>query len=167
MKTSGLPVNPLAALRLLVTEMSANTEHTVGNDERLCILVGAPDPLLRQRLTSALRLRGHEVLEAANAQAMRDRLTEHAERTAKPLDLILCGGLFAEKEDPELAQRLTSQRVTRALVLIPAGGLLSTAARAQRMGANAVMGELPVVEDLWAILKKAAGGPESSSEGQA
>ena len=78
--------------------MSANAEHTVGNGEHLCILVGAPDPILRQRLT--LRLRGHEVLEAANAPDMRDRLAEHAERTAKPLDLILCGGLFAEKEDP-------------------------------------------------------------------
>jgi len=146
--------------------MSANTEHTVGNGEHLCILVGAPDPLLRQRLTSSLRLQGHEVLEAADAQDMRDRLAEHADRTDKPLDLILCGGLFAEKDDPELAQRLTSQRVTRALVLIPAGGLLSTAARAQRLGANAVVGELPVVGDLWEILKKAASGPHSPSDGQ-
>lgn len=138
----------------------------MGNGEHLCILVGAPDPLLRQRLTSALRLQGHEVLEAADAQDMRDRLAEHADRTDKPLDLILCGGLFAEKDDPELAQRLTSQRVTRALVLIPAGGLLSTAARAQRLGANAVVGELPVVGDLWEILKKAASGPHSPSDGQ-
>ena len=112
-----------------------------------------------------MRLRGHEVLEAANAQDMRDRLTEHADRTDRPLDLILCGGLFAEKDDPELAQRLASPGVARALVLIPAGGLLSTAARAQRLGANAVMGELPVVEDLWEILKKAAGGLISPSEG--
>jgi DNA-binding NtrC family response regulator len=147
--------------------MSANTDYTVGSSEHLAILVGAPDPLLRQRLTSALRLRGHEVLEAADAQDMRDRLSEHADRTDRPLDLILCGGLFAEKEDPELAQRLASPGVTRALVLIPAGGLLSTAARAQRLGANAVMGEMPVVEDLWEILKKAAGSPESSSEGPA
>ena len=155
----------MSALRLSVAKMSANTEHAAGSGEHLAILVGAPDPLLRQRLTSALRLRGHEVLEAANAQDMRDRLTEHADRTDKPLDLILCGGLFAEKEDTELAHRLTSQRVTRALVLIPAGGLLSTAARAQRLGANAVMGELPVVEDLWEILKKAAGGPILPPEG--
>jgi CheY-like chemotaxis protein len=98
--------------------MSENTAH-VGS-ERLCILVGAPDPLLRQRLTSALRLRGHEVLEAADAQDMRNRLAEHAERTAKPLDLILCGGLFAEKEDPELAQRLAAPGVARALVLMAA-----------------------------------------------
>jgi DNA-binding NtrC family response regulator len=146
--------------------MSANTEHTVGNGERLCILVGAPDPLLRQRLTSALRLQGHEVLEAANAEDMRDRLAEHADQTDNPLDLILCGGLFAEKEDSELAQRLASPGVTRALVLIPSGGFLSTAARAQRLGANAVIGELPVVEDLWEILKKAASGPHSPSDGQ-
>jgi len=52
------------------------------------------------------------------------------------------------------------------LVLIPAGGLLSTAARAQRLGANAVVGELPVVGDLWEILKKAASGPHSPSDGQ-
>ena len=146
--------------------MSANTEHTAGNGEHLCILVGAPDPVLRQRLTSALRLRGHEVLEAADAQDMCDRLAEHADQTDNPLDLILCGGLFAEKEDPELAQRLASPGVTRALVLIPSGGFLSTAARAQRLGANAVIGELPVVEDLWEILKKAASGPHSPSDGQ-
>jgi DNA-binding NtrC family response regulator len=145
--------------------MSANTKPAVDRSERFAILVGAPDSVLRQRLTSALRLQGHEVLEAANAQDMRDRLTEHADRTDRPLDLILCGGLFAEKDDPELAQRLTSQRVTRALVLIPAGGLLSTAARAQRLGANAVMGELPVVEDLWEILNRATGGLISPSEG--
>jgi len=138
----------------------------VGNGEHLCILVGAPDPVLRQRLTSALRLRGHEVLEAADAQDMCDRLAEHADQTDNPLDLILCGGLFAEKEDPELAQRLASPGVTRALVLIPSGGFLSTAARAQRLGANAVMGELPVVEDLWEILKKATNGPISPPEGQ-
>jgi CheY-like chemotaxis protein len=144
--------------------MSEDTAHM--GSERLCILVGAPDPLLRERLTSALRLRGHEVLEAADAQNMRDRLAEQADRTGQPLDLILCGGLFAEKEDPELAQRLASPGIARALVLIPAGGFLSTAARAQRLGANAVMGELPVVEDLWEILKKASGGPISPSEGQ-
>jgi hypothetical protein len=54
-----------------------------------------------------------------------------------------------------------------ATVLIPAGGFLSTAARAQRLAANAVVAELSAVEDLWEILKKAAGGPESSPEGQA
>lgn len=163
----GIRVNPLLSRWLSVAVMSAHTEHTVGSNERLAILVGAPDPVLRQRLTSALRLRGHEVLEAGDAQDMRDRLAEHADRTDKPLDLILCGGLFAEKEDPELAQRLTSPEITRALVLIPAGGFLSTAARAQRLGANAVMGELPVVADLREILEKAAGGSKSSSEGQA
>ena len=107
------------------------------------------------------------MLEAADAQDMRERLAEHAERTAKPLDLILCGGLFAEKEDPELAQRLASPGITRALVLIPAGGFLSTAARAQRLAANAVVAELSAVEDLWEILEKAAGGPASPSEGRA
>ena len=147
--------------------MSANTEHAVGNSEHLAILVGAPDPLLRQRLMSALRLRGHEVLEADDAQDMCDRLAEHADRTDKPLDLILCGGLFAEKEEPDLAQRLASPGVTRALVLIPSGGFLSTATRAQRLAANAVVAELSAVEDLLEILAKAAGGPESSSGGQA
>jgi hypothetical protein len=87
---------------------------------------------------------------------MRQRLDENTERTGKPLDLILCGGLFAEKEDPELAQRLTSPGVTRALVLIPSGGLLSTATRAQRLGATAVMDELPAETNLWEILRKAA-----------
>ena len=124
--------------------------------DRLTILVGAPDALLRERLASALRRQGHNVLEAGDSQGMRQRLDENTERTGKPLDLILCGGLFAEKEDPELAQRLTSPGVTRALVLIPSGGFLSTATRAQRLGATAVMDELPAETNLWEILKKAA-----------
>ena len=135
--------------------------HTVrmdgpGEGQHLSILVGAPDPLLRERLASALRLQGNDVLEAADAQDMRQRLDENTERTGKPLDLVLCGGLFAEKEDPELARRLTSPGVTRALVLIPSGGLLSTATRAQRLGATAVMDELPAETNLWEILRKAA-----------
>jgi hypothetical protein len=132
------------------------TTNEPGKGEHLSILVGAPDPLLRARLASALRLQGHLVLEAADAQDMRRRLDENAERTGKPLDLILCGGLFAEKEDPELTQRLTSPGVTRALVLIPSGGFLSTATRAQRLGATAVMDELPAETNLWETLTKAA-----------
>ena len=150
--------------------MSHNTAMTNEPVEsgHLSILVGAPDPLLRERLASALRLKGHTVLEAADAQAMHLRLDENTERTGKPLDLVLCGGLFAEKEDPELAQRLTSTGVTRALVLIPAGGLLSTATRAQRLGATAVMGELPTETNLREILSRAtadakAGGRVRSS----
>ena len=131
------------------------TSVSIGAD-RLTILVGAPDALLRERLASALRRQGHNVLEAGDSQGMRQRLDENTERTGKPLDLILCGGLFAEKEDPELAQRLTSPGVTRALVLIPSGGFLSTATRAQRLGATAVMDELPAETNLWEILKKAA-----------
>ncbi len=143
---------------------STTMPNEPGAGEHLSILVGAPDPLLRERLASALRLQGHEVLEAADAQAMRLRLDENTERTGKPLDLILCGGLFAEKEDPELAQRLTSPGVTRALVLIPLGGFLSTATRAQRLGATAVMAELPAGKNLWKILRKAAGEVEAQSE---
>jgi len=140
------------------------TSVSIGADH-LTILVGAPDPLLRERLASALRLQGHDVLEAGDAEGMRQRLDENTERTGKPLDLILCGGLFAEKEDPELAQRLTSPGVTRALVLIPSGGFLSTATRAQRLGATAVIDELPAATNLWELLRKAAENPhvEASS----
>jgi len=42
--------------------------------------------------------------------------------------------------------------------LIPSGGFLSTATRAQRLGATAVIEELPVVKNLWDILRKASGG---------
>jgi DNA-binding NtrC family response regulator len=134
---------------------TTTTKTDPGEGEHLSVLVGAPDPLLRERLVSALRLQGHLVLEAADAQCMRQRLEEHTELTGKPFDLILCGGLFAEQEDAELAQRLTSPGVTRALVLIPSGGFLSTATRAQRLGATAVMDEVPAETNLWEILKKA------------
>jgi DNA-binding NtrC family response regulator len=142
---------------------STATTDELGGHEHLSILVGAPDPLLRERLASALRLKGHTVLEAADSQAMHLPLDENTERTGKPLDLILCGGLFAEKEDPALAQRLTSPGVTRALVLIPAGGFLSTATRAQRLGATAVMGELPAEANLWEILSRATGDAKADS----
>lgn len=134
--------------------MSPPEKNDKHRGEAMSILVGAPDPALRERLASTLRLRGHQVLEAANAQDMRARLTEHAQQNSAPLDLVLCGGLFAEKEDPELAQRLTSPGVTRALVLIPANGLLSTAARAQRLAADAVIGEEPLLRELRDILER-------------
>ncbi len=137
------------------TGTGTNQANRRGDGEPLSILVGAPDPILRERLASALRQQGHEVLEAADAQDMRARLAENTARTGQPLDLILCGGLFAEEEDPELAQRLASPGVTRALVLIPSGGLLATATRAQRLGATAVMDELPASERLWEILRQA------------
>jgi DNA-binding NtrC family response regulator len=130
------------------------TSISIGADH-LTVLVGAPDPLLREQLASALRLQGHDVLEAGDAECMRQQLDENTERTGKPLDLILCGGSFAEQEDAELSQRLTSPGVTRALVLIPSGGFLSTATRAQRLGATAVMNELPAETNLWEILRKA------------
>jgi len=134
--------------------MSPQEEHDKDRCEPMWILVGAPDSALRERLASTLRLRGHRVLEAANAQDMRARLAEHAQHNTEPLDLVLCGGLFAEKEDPELAQRLASPAVTRSLVLIPAGGLLSTAARAQRLAADAVVAEEPLLRELREILGK-------------
>jgi hypothetical protein len=46
----------------------------------MSILVGAPDPALRERFASTLRQHGHQVLEAANAQDMRARLAEHAQQ---------------------------------------------------------------------------------------
>jgi hypothetical protein len=73
------------------------TKNDPGEDAHLSILVGSPDPLLRERVMSALRLQGHLVLEAADAQDMRQRLDENTESTGKPFGLILCGGLFAEK----------------------------------------------------------------------
>jgi DNA-binding NtrC family response regulator len=143
---------------------NARTTKASAGDKRLSILVGAPNPAMRERLASALRRQGHDVLEAADAQDMNRHLDETTKRTGKPLDLILCGGLFAEKEDAKLAQRLTSARVTRALVLIPAGGFLSTATRAQRLGATAVLDELPAGKDLWEILQKATGDAEAPAK---
>jgi len=149
--------NPFRAFWLTVEQMSGSDTDTLPTGERLSILVGAPDPRLREKLVSELRRMGHQVLEAGDAQGMRARLAESTDLTGEPLDVILCGGLFAEKEDAELAQRLASPGVTRALILIPAGGMLSTATRAQRLGAAAVMAELPNAKDLWELFGRAAG----------
>jgi CheY-like chemotaxis protein len=134
--------------------MSGQGNHDQDRGEVMSILVGAPDPALRERLVSTLRQRGHQVFEASNAQEMRARLAEHARRNNGPLDLVLCGGLLAEKEDPELAQRLASPGVTRALVLIPADGLLATATRAQRLAADAVVSEEPLLRELRELLER-------------
>ena len=56
----------------------------------------------------------------------------------------------------EMPRACASNWVTRALVLIPSGGFLSTATRAQRLGATAVIDELPAETNLWEILRKAA-----------
>jgi hypothetical protein len=76
------------------------------------------------------------VVEAADAHEMGARLDETEQ---KGFDAIVCAGVLSEKDDPALAARLTKADKARALILLPAGGLLSTASRAQRLGASAVL----------------------------
>ncbi len=141
------------AVRILMGPTGSHRAMSSGlpSPTLLCILVGAPNRALRERLAATLRQQGHDVLEAADAQDMRQRL----EAAHKPFDLILCGGLLAEAEDAELAQRIASPSATRALVLVPTGGLLSTATRAQRLGAAAVLPDLSGLDEVWNLLRSA------------
>jgi DNA-binding NtrC family response regulator len=155
-------VEPIEGAKALIKAMATQgksfekTERT----ERWSILVGAPDQALRERLASALRLQGHVVIEASDAHAMRERL---AEVEGIPFDLIICGGVFAKSEDPDLVQKLASKQVTRALVLIPSGGFLSTATRARRLAADAVVTEPMNFEALWDVLKTASNLDQGSA----
>lgn len=100
------------------------------------MLVGIPDAEERARVTALLRGEGYAVAEAADTHEMGSRLDEAAHAG---FDAIVCGGLLSEEDDPSLAARLANPHVARALVLLPSGGLLSTASRAQRLGASAVL----------------------------
>jgi DNA-binding NtrC family response regulator len=105
-------------------------------NEQLSVLVGIPDAEQRAKVTALLRGQGHSVVEAADAHEMGARLDETEQ---KGFDAIVCAGVLSEKDDPDLAARLTKADKARALILLPAGGLLSTASRAQRLGASAVL----------------------------
>jgi CheY-like chemotaxis protein len=118
----------------------------------LSILVGIPDPNQRERVNALLRSEGHVVVEAADAREMGARLDELRDGKDGAFDAIVCAGLLAEEDDPALAARLVNPSVARALILLPAGGLLSTASRAQRLGASAVLPDAPSLRRLREIL---------------
>src|SRR5512143_3020198 len=105
---------------------------TLATDERvperracLTVLVGVPEPAERARVTILLRNEGHYVVEAANAGEMQARLDELSAGAGTGPDAIVCAGLLAERDDPGLSARLAEPTVARALILLPAGGLLS------------------------------------------
>lgn len=102
--------------------------------DRLSVLVGIPDPDQRAKVSALLKREGHTVVEATTIHEMSARLDE-----ARAFDAIVCAGLLAEKDDPALAERLTDPGIARALILLTSGGLLSTAFRAQRLRASAVL----------------------------
>jgi hypothetical protein len=118
----------------------------------LTVLVGVPDPAERLRVSTLLRNEGHRVIEAADVHEMRTRLDELSTADGSGPDAIVCAGLLAERDDPGLAARLAEPAVARALILLPAGGLLSTAARAQRLGASAVLPDVPALRRLRQLL---------------
>ncbi len=120
--------------------------------DRRSILLGIPDSKQRQVAAELLRSEGHLVAEAANAGEMKKYIDEIGDRR---WDAIVCAGLLSEQEDPDLAARLRQPSLARALVLLPAGGLLSTASRAQRLRASAV---LPDVAGLRSLLADGDGG---------
>lgn len=103
-------------------------------------------------MSALLRAEGYRVLEAQDAHEMQLRLDELASRGASP-DAIVCAGLLAEEEDPALAARLASPDVACAVILLPAGGLLSTASRAQRLGASAVLPSVSALHRLRELLQ--------------
>jgi CheY-like chemotaxis protein len=132
--------------------MSAPSEAQMTNTAtRLSVLVGVPDADERARVSALLRAEGHAVTEASDARDMKDRLDELA-GTGKGPDAIVCAGLLAEQDDPALAARLASPQVARAVILLSSGGLLSTARRAHRLGASAVLPDVPALRRLRELL---------------
>ena len=117
--------------------------------DQLSILVGIPDADRRAKVSALLREEGHLVVEASDAREMAIRLDE-LERGG--LDAIVCAGLLAEKDDPVLSARLSEPSIARALILLPADGLLSTATRAQRLRASAVLRDASGLRRLRALL---------------
>jgi hypothetical protein len=102
-------------------------------------------------VSALLRGEGHDVVEAADAAEMQARLDELEAEGGNGPDAIVCAGLLAEEDNPRLAARLAAV-ATRALFLLPVGGLLSTASRAQRLGAAAVLPDVPALRRLRELL---------------
>jgi CheY-like chemotaxis protein len=124
------------------------------SDVCLSILVGVPDAKERARVSALLRSEGHHVVEAADAREMQARLDELKAADGGGPDAIVCAGLMAEHDDPRLAARLASPTAARALILLSAGGLLSTASRAQRLHASAVLPDVPALRRLRELLSR-------------
>lgn len=119
--------------------------------DRLSVLVGIPDADQRARVIALLQREGHLVMEATNVHEMGARLDEVA---SGGFDAIVCAGLLSEKDDPVLAERLTNPAIARSLILLPSGGLLSTASRAQRLQASAVLPNADALRRLGELLSK-------------
>jgi CheY-like chemotaxis protein len=130
--------------------------HATEKKDQLSILVGVPDAKRRARVSALLRDEGHSVVEAADAREMQARLDELEGGDGTGLDAIVCAGLLADIDDPALAARLASPEVARALILLPSGGMLSTAARAQRLTATAVLPDVPALRRLRSLLATAS-----------
>jgi CheY-like chemotaxis protein len=124
-------------------------------DARLTVLVGVPDAGERARVSALLRHEGHHVVEAADAREMEARLDELARGQGGGPDAIVCAGLLAEHDHPGLAARLAEPAIARALILLPTDGLLATASRAQRLGASAVLPNVPALRRLRELLASA------------
>jgi CheY-like chemotaxis protein len=132
--------------------LTSDDAHPAPSDSCLTVLVGVPDPAARAQVSALLRDEGHCVVEATNAQEMQARLDELTAGNGRGPDAIVCAGLLADRDDPGLAARLAEPAVARALILLPAGGLLSTASRAQRLRASAVLPDVPALRRLRDLL---------------
>lgn len=130
--------------------------HDIDNvsaSTKLRILIGVPSPAERARVSAILRADGHLVIEVADARELRTRLDDMEQAGARP-DVIICAGILAESDDPALAMRLSDIDAAPPVLLLPAGGWLSTASRAQRLGASAVLPDLPALHRVRAILQR-------------
>ena len=125
---------------------------TVGTNACLSVLLGIPDARERARVSALLRSEGYLVIEAENAREMQLRLDELASSAGSGPDAIVCAGLLAEESDPRLMARLASPAIARALILLPSGGMLATASRAQRLRASAVLPAVPALRRLRDLL---------------
>jgi DNA-binding NtrC family response regulator len=125
----------------------------VAASAKLRILLGVPCPAERGRVSAILRDDGHLVIEAADARELRTKLDDLEHAGARP-DVIICAGILAEGDDPALAMRLSDMDAAPPVLLLPAGGWLATASRAQRLGASAVLPDLPALHRVRAILQR-------------
>jgi CheY-like chemotaxis protein len=124
------------------------------DQKRLSVLVGIPDVRDRARVSALLRGEGYAVVEAADPEEMQARLDELEGKEGGGPDAIVCAGMLAERDDASLSARLASPSVERTLILLPSGGLLSTASRAQRLRASAVLPDAPALRHLRELLSR-------------
>jgi two-component system response regulator RegA len=126
-------------------------------DARSSILVVDDDDLFRERLSRALRDRGHEVRAAKNADEAID-LARHDSPEYAVVDLKMPG-----RSGLELVRDLRAVDAATTIVVLTGYGSIATAVEAVKLGAAHYLSKPADADDVLAAFARAGGDPVDPS----